>query len=198
MTASHFAAMAPALLGIALAACAAAPAPPAATRPAPDAAPTADAPLATPVAADLIRAEWAKAENRKSCAPLAFGTDADVGATPRRANFSGGWAVAFDLAGRRSAYGLAGAGIGAMTAEALTAQWPYTLVPANLPAGSFAGYGIQGAAPYADDNPNGIDVKSLAYVRVAGQDCLYNVWSDLGRAHLEDLLGSLRVLAPAG
>lgn len=34
--------------------------------------------------------------------------------------------------------------------------------------------------------------KQLAYLRVAGERCLYNVWSHLGRAHLEELLDALR------
>ena len=31
-----------------------------------------------------------------------------------------------------------------------------------------------------------------AYVQIAGQGCLYNVWSRLGPAHLVALLGELR------
>jgi len=35
----------------------------------------------------------------------------------------------------------------------------------------------------------------LAYVRIPGQDCLYNVWSRRGQAHLEELLAELRFVA---
>ena len=48
--------------------------------------------------------------------------------------------------------------------------------------GSTAGYGPEG----------GTGPAQLAYLRIAGQGCLYNVWSRLGRAHLEQLLGALR------
>lgn len=40
----------------------------------------------------------------------------------------------------------------------------------------------------------GIVPRQLAYLRVTGQRCLYNVWSQLGRSHLEALLGELRVV----
>ena len=33
----------------------------------------------------------------------------------------------------------------------------------------------------------------LAYLRVEGQDCLYNIWSRLGREHLEELIHELRL-----
>ena len=57
---------------------------------------------------------------------------------------------------------------------------------------AFAGYGIEGAAAYPADNPAGRGVNSLAYLRVGGQQCTYNVWSRLGRSHLETLLDALR------
>jgi hypothetical protein len=37
-------------------------------------------------------------------------------------------------------------------------------------------------------------LQSVAYVRVGGQDCTYNVWSRISRAHLEALLDNLRLL----
>ncbi|HEY5610921.1 MAG TPA: hypothetical protein VIL97_06930 [Thermoanaerobaculia bacterium] len=33
-----------------------------------------------------------------------------------------------------------------------------------------------------------------AYLRIAGQQCLYNLWSRLGRDHLELLLDELRLV----
>ncbi len=51
--------------------------------------------------------------------------------------------------------------------------------------GSSAGYGPEGGTGPSD----------LAYLRIQGQECLYNVWSRLGRAHLEHLLESLRFVA---
>ena len=141
-----------------------------------------------------VRGEWLKADNRDSCAPIAFGTVADRGGKPRPANFAGGWAVAFDLPGKRSAYGVAGAGVDTKSAEELRRQWPLVTVPEDLPQGSYAGYGVEGAATYPPDDPDGNTVKSAAYVRVEGQGCLYNVWSTLGRAHLEVMLDSLRLV----
>src|SRR5690606_19696020 len=63
------------------------------------------------VAAELVRQQWAKAENKARCAPVAFTDTGNAGGTARAATFSGGWAVAFDLPGTRSAYGVAGPGL---------------------------------------------------------------------------------------
>ncbi|WP_022683578.1 hypothetical protein [Sphingobium bisphenolivorans] len=153
------------------------------------------------VAERRARAEWAKAENRKSCAPLALARGGTPEGTPRAATFSGGWAVAFDLPGRRSAYGFAGTGLlpsdkaDARTHRArLKRQWPYFRELARLPAPSFAGYGQEGADPYPARNAAGTGLHSLAYLRVGGQRCTYNVWSRISRAHLEWLLDNLRLL----
>jgi hypothetical protein len=74
------------------------------------------------------------------------------------------------------AFGIAGSGT---TAEGGTYAWPDTLRWAD---GSSAGHGPEGGT-----GPN-----RLAFLRIAGQGCLYNVWSRLGRAHLERLLAELR------
>lgn len=126
-------------------------------------------------------AEWRKAENRDTCAlvaPRALG-DAAKGATPRAAKFSGGWAVAYDLPNMRSAFGVAGAGVRA--GEPSYAKWPYVQ---QWDDGSRAEYGPEGG-----EGPN-----QLAYLRIQGQDCLYNVWSRLGREHLELLLREMRLV----
>lgn len=152
---------------------------------------------ATPLAEDLTRNEWRTAANKEECAPLVLTTDGGAPATERRANFGGGWGVAFDTETVRSAYGVAGPG-GLPVDKAdgqekrLRDQWPYFMRLDNLPKPSFAGYGLEGARPYSDDAPDGVSENSLAYVHVAGQACTYNVWSRLGRAHLEVLLQSLR------
>lgn len=57
------------------------------------------------------------------------------------------------------------------------ARVPAPAVPAPLPP----------ASPVEQPGPN-----QLAYLRIPGQDCLYNVWSALGRMHLEQLLAALR------
>ena len=154
-------------------------------------------------------AEWRKAENRTACAPFALASDAGGAGKPRRANFSGGWAVAFDRPDVRSAYGIAGPGLipddrrlHVENVAALEKQWPYArrFGPGeNLPSGSFAGYGLEGAESYSPSNPDGRGQQSLAYLRIPGQLCQYNVWSKLGRAHLEALLENLRLVqAPEG
>jgi hypothetical protein len=141
------------------------------------------APALTRAAVPAVYAEqWQKAENRATCALIAFNDSGQAGnATPRAATFSGGWAVAYDLPALRSAFGVAGTGV---TPDASTYDdWPHRVHWAD---GSSAGYGPEG----------GSGPKQLAYLRITGQDCLYNVWSQLGRAHLEQLLRSLRFVQP--
>ena len=122
--------------------------------------------------------QWQKAENRASCALIAPESLGDgVGATPRAANFSGGWAVAYDRPGVRSAFGIAGSGSNA--SDDAYVAWPHTTTWADS---SSAGYGPEGGS-----GPN-----QLAFLRISGQECLYNVWSRLGVEHLEFLLSQLR------
>ena len=135
-----------------------------------------------PLSADEVPAvyvqQWRQAENRHSCALLAPAALGDgAGATPRAATFAGGWAVAYDQPGLRSAFGVAGTGVGASAPS--YAGWPHSR---EWPDGSSVGYGPEGGT-----GPN-----QLAYLRIQGQNCLYNVWSRLGVRHLEFLLGQLR------
>ena len=139
-----------------------------------------------PLAASEIPAvyveQWQKAENKDTCAliaPHSIG-EAGAGATPRAAHFAGGWAVAYDLPNLRSAFGIAGAGVKA--GDPTYNKWPYVY---DWGDGSKVEYGPEGG-----QGPN-----QLAYLRIQGQDCLYNVWSRLGRAHLELLLRELRLVA---
>jgi hypothetical protein len=125
--------------------------------------------------------QWQKAENRETCAliaPRSVGA-AGEGATPRAASFAGGWAVAYDLPNLRGAFGIAGAGVKA--GDPSYSKWPYAYEWGD---GSKVEYGPEGG-----EGPN-----QLAYLRIQGQDCLYNVWSRLGRAHLELLLRELRLV----
>lgn len=150
-------------------------------RAAPELAPWQAAPLTESHVPAVYLEQWRKAENRASCAPIAFGRigAAGQGAAPRAATFSGGWGVAYDLPNLRSAFGVAGAGVSA--AEPSYDDWPYHM---RWPDGSRADYGPEGGT-----GPN-----QLAYLRIAGQGCLYNVWSRLGREHLETLLRSIRFI----
>ena len=170
---------------------------------APPATPDPPAGAATPepalVAQALVLGEWQRADNRGTCAPVAFVSTGQARGAPRRAEFGGGWGVAFDLPNLRSAYGLAGPGPIAADSlppdeqrERLGAQWPYFRELEALPQPAFAGYGVEGAEAYPPGNTAGRGVNSLAYVRVGEQRCSYNVWSRLGRAHLELLLDALR------
>lgn len=153
----------------------------------------------------IALAQWRKAANRATCAPLALTSDAGAGGVPRPATFSGGWAVAFDQPDRRSAYGVAGVSAlpedrmdFALLVDRLARQWPYVRrwdSGDNLPAGSAAGYGLEGFADYPPGS-SGFGRQSVAYLRIPGQSCLYNVWSRLGRDHLERLLSELAMVRP--
>ena len=128
------------------------------------------------------RTAWEAAENRATCAPLAPAEEGSPAGSPRTAFFSGGWAVAYDLPETRSAYGVAGTG--ASASGATYDGFPHTLRWAD---GSVARYGPEGGT-----GPN-----QLAYLTIPGQTCLYNVWSRVSVAHLEDLLRSLRYVRPS-
>lgn len=143
-------------------------------------APWAGEPLDSAAVPGPYLAAWRSADNRGSCALLAFAPALERArptAEPRAARFGGGWGVAWDLPELRSAFGVAGTGVvpGPDTYD----DWPHHRSWAD---GSRAGYGPEGGR-----GPN-----QLAYLQVAGQRCLYNVWSRLGREHLESLLERLR------
>ena len=157
-----------------LAACATAP-----SGPLPPAAPWRNAKLARADVPAVYAQQWQKAENRNTCALVAFRNVGERGAaaTPRAATFSGGWAVAYDLPDVRSAFGIAGAGVKAD--DPSYNKWPYVHEWGD---GSKVEYGPEGG-----EGPN-----QLAYLRIEGQDCLYNVWSRIGKDHLEEILREIR------
>jgi hypothetical protein len=123
---------------------------------------------------------WSSAANKSRCALLAptQPVPESASATTRPATFSGGWAVAYDLPGERSAFGVAGSGSDPWSEDTYDA-WPHKITYSD---GSSAGYGLEG----------GTGPQWLAYVKVPGQRCLYNIWSKRGRSHLEQLIASLR------
>ena len=126
---------------------------------------------------------WRVAENRSRCAllaPVSLGAE-DSAAVSRKAAFSGGWAVAYDHPQMRSAFGIAGSGSDAWDPDTY-AKWPNNI---SWSDSSSAGYG-----PEAGTGPNW-----LAYVKIPGQQCLYNVWSRRGQSHLEGIIQSLRFVA---
>lgn len=141
-------------------------------------APWQQARLAASEVPSVYSTEWQQAENRSSCSPLAPESLASAeAAVPRAAPFAGGWGVAYDLPDLRSAFGVAGTGVSASAPS--YHQWP---LQREWPDGSSVGYGPEGGT-----GPN-----QLAYLRIAGQGCLYNVWSRIGLEHLESLLSQLR------
>jgi hypothetical protein len=173
------------VLAASLAACARAPVP----EPAPDVdrrlpAPWSDPALAAQAVPALYLEVWQRAENRARCALLAparIDPALQQRATTRAATFSGGWAVAYDLPETRSAFGIAGSGANAWD-PGVYDGWPNKREFAD---GSRVGYGPEDAS----------ETNWLAYVRIPGQQCLYNVWSRRGQAHLEELLGQLRFVS---
>lgn len=151
-----------------------------ATAPTSNRAPWRHDPLSRASVPQVYVQQWEKAENRAECALVAPRTlGIGEGASPRAATFSGGWAVAYDMPNLRSAFGIAGAGVSA--GDPSYNKWPYVQ---QWDDGSKAEYGPEGGT-----GPN-----ELAYVRIQGQQCLYNVWSRLGRPHLELLLSELRLV----
>lgn len=150
---------------------------------------------AQPIDAPAVTiAEWRKAENRATCAPLTFAPGPHLReATPRRANFSGGWAVAYDGAGLpgrepsghfcptcgRGAFGIAGTGVELDASDASNVGSAGRM---EWPGGNRALYDLEGG-----NGPGW-----LAQVHVADQRCLYQVWSFLGRAHIEELIRAIR------
>lgn len=145
----------------------------------------------------VLADQWNSAANRRWCSAL-FPADVgavDTGARIRPANFSGGWAVAWDRdagPGRepsgdycsdcgRGAFGVAGAGLRASGDEASIG--PETLVWAD---GSTGGFGPEGGP----DAPSGAPISMTLLVN--GEGCVYNVWSFLGEEHLLSLTRQLR------
>ncbi|QWP78134.1 hypothetical protein J5226_06985 [Lysobacter sp. K5869] len=143
-------------------------------------APWQGAPKPASAVSPVYLAEWKKAKNRDRCALLAFvgaeEAERDAGIKVRRASFSDGWAVAYDLPGQRSVFGIAGTGV---DVDGKGYTFPNTVTWRD---GSKASYGLEGGT-----GPN-----YLGYLEVAGQRCLYNVWSARGKEHLEFLFNILR------
>jgi hypothetical protein len=149
--------------------------------PFPPTAPWRSAPISRLEVPTVYVEQWSKAENRDTCALVAFrrlGTGG-AGAQLRAANFAGGWAVAYDFPDLRSAFGIAGAGVKAD--DPSYDKWPYVHEWGD---GSKVEYGPEGG-----EGPN-----QLAYLRIEGQGCLYNVWSRVSREHLEELVREIRLV----
>ncbi len=138
--------------------------------------PTRPTPNAAGAVPRVLLAEWRKADNHAACAPLWL-DDAGADVPIRARYFAGGWGVTVRNPRR---WGVAGAGVIATPSD--LGKWKFRRQTA---AGVRAGYGLEGF----DMGPDW-----LAYVIVPGQTCLYNVWSSVGKEHLEHLVDHLRVV----
>lgn len=164
------------------------------------AAPWTNPPLPAREAPRPILNAWRDADNRDTCAPIAprsFG--AAEGARGRSSHVAGGWVVEFDRPGLpgvdregnecddcgRSVFGVAGT---SMNPEELLGPDAES-IPPTFSDGSHAIVEIS--------DGDGESVASATFT-VAGQGCVYEVWSFLGPAHLEELVSELRLVeAPA-
>ncbi len=136
---------------------------------------------------------WAAADNREQCAPLAARSlGRGDGARARAGDLDGGWALEFDRRGApgiardgsvcercgRATFGIAGT---AMTPEELAELEHGSEAPTpSFRDGSYAEVGAEE------------DGVAAATITIAGQGCVYQVWSFLGREHVEELVRELR------
>lgn len=129
--------------------------------------------------------EWAKSETKERCPILALPSNAPAhlaGHQVRRANFSGGWGVAYDLPNLRSAYGVANAGVTEpLGPRSIWADYH------QYADGTELSYGREGGDPEGN---------WLAYLILGDSQCFYNIWSQKSKAHLEQIITELRVVAP--
>lgn len=144
-------------------------------------------------APSALMSAWSEAENRAWCAPASVASGAD--ATARAAQVYGGWSVEFDQAGvpgvrpdgracprcGRAAFGIVGTAMSPEDAIDPDAEAP--------PAPTFADGSRAEIIPAASRGE-----AASATVVVAGQGCVYQVWSFLGEEHLQTLLSSFRLV----
>lgn len=149
--------------------------------------------LAQPAAPRALLQAWHRADNQGWCAPLAPTTlGAGDGARARAGSYAGGWSLEFDHRGSagmtargevcetcgRGAFGVAGTAMSADEAQDLVG--PTATVQAD--------------GGRIDVQASAEDPAAVATIVVPGQDCVYQVWSFLGRAHLDELVASLRLV----
>jgi hypothetical protein len=150
-------------------------------------APWENAPLASHAAPSSLLRAWREADNRDWCPPLAPRDFADAH-SPRTAELEGGWSIEFDRPGMpgfspegmrcdecgRGAFGIAGT---SMTVNDLIDDG--TVMTSQFMDGSHASMetSTDGAA---------------ATILVAGELCVYQVWSLAGEDHLQQLVSALR------
>ena len=158
------------------------------------AAPWSGPPMTAGEAPRALMNAWRGADNRSSCAPIApRAMGAADGARARSSRVAGGWAVEFDRAGLpgvdrdgnecdtcgRSVFGIAG-----------TSMAPEELIESMSPAYSDGSHTLVEIS-----DGDGESVASVTFT-VAGQGCVYEVWSFLGPDHLSELVNGLRFVEP--
>lgn len=163
-----------------------------ATLPAP---PWSGPPMAADEAPRALMNAWRGAENREWCAPIApRSMGAADGARARSSRVAGGWVVEFDRAGLpgvdragnecdtcgRSVFGITG-----------TSMAPEEIIESMSPAYSDGSHTL-----IEISDGDGESVASATFT-VAGQGCVYEVWSFLGPDHLQELVNGLRFVEPA-
>ena len=143
------------------------------------------APITASETDSVYKTEWKKSEIGRKCPLLALPSTANshlIDRSVRRANFSGGWGVAYDLPTSRSAYGVALSGVSDPSGR--NSIWNDYYVYQD---GTELTYGREGG------DPNG---KWLAYLTLGDNHCFYNIWSKEGKSHLEQIISELRVVKP--
>ncbi|MEM9192392.1 MAG: hypothetical protein AAGF12_24670 [Myxococcota bacterium] len=137
---------------------------------------------------ELLQA-WHRADNREWCAPIAPSV---LRGDARPAQYQGGWAVEFDQDGMpgvsrngrvcsdcgRGAWGIAGTGVMVDDEDPMEAEERAFRDGSRVRVESFAEEGEFNA--------------HAATIKIAGQDCVYQVWSFVGDEHLEELIEELR------
>ena len=163
------------------------------------AAPWSGARMSANEAPATILSAWERADNRDTCAPIATRTlGIAAGARARTSDLPGGWLVEFDRPGLpgvdrqgrecdtcgRSVVGIAGT---TMSPDALLTSDADALTPS---------YSDGSHAEVEFTDVDGEHVASVTFT-VAGQGCVYEVWSLIGPEHLQEIVSGLRLVEPA-
>ncbi len=143
-------------------------------------------------AASVVRA-WRHADNRAQCAPLAPSSLGVDGAHARASSLDGGWAVEFDRPGlpgvRQDGHACTSCGRGAfgIAGTAMTPDEATDPSASAAPSPTFRDGSRADVVPA--DAPTDA---AAATITVAGQNCVYQVWSFLGADHVRKLVHALR------
>ncbi len=160
-------------------------------------------PLPDAEAPAVLLEEWRRAGADPSCPPVAFPDPGEAtGATARRANTTPeDWLVAYDRPGLRGrgadGYACEDCGRGVFGIGPVDVP-PEEIRPALVEEpgirrrwadGTTAWYAPDADSAGRDTSPH------TGRIALGGHDCRYQVWSYLGRLHLEHLLDHARVVA---